>query len=77
MKTNKNIKLIIVINENENLYNELKLFEFFNINNVYYTTYDKLHTNKLYSALFNIDEDKNIYGYNDYGLNKPIYMGKI
>ena len=73
----RTIPLIIVCEDEERLFHNLKLYDLINVDNVYFTTLKRLETLKFNEALFRITTDGNIFHYEDNGLTKRVYEKKI
>ena len=75
--TKNTLTLIVVVQDMKKLYNELKLFNLFDVENVVFTTYDRLNKIDFLNTLFTLDENGNVYEFLDYKLEKRVYKEKI
>lgn len=75
--TKNTLTLIVIVQDMKKLYNELKLFNLFDVENVVFTTYDRLNNIDFLNTLFTLDENGNVYEFLDYKLEKRVYKEKI
>lgn len=68
-KFNRDITYVIVAESEESLFNDLKITDSVVVNNVYFTTFERLKTKPFHQALFQFDFLGNIYYFKDSGLN--------
>lgn len=68
-KFNRDITYIIVAESEEKLFSDLKITDSIVVNNVFFTTFERLKTKPFHQALFQFDFLGNIYGFVDRGLN--------
>ncbi|EOU1989322.1 hypothetical protein C4D27_11210 [Clostridium perfringens] len=69
----RDISYIILVNDINNLYSDLKTVDLTDIKDVYFTTLERLQKRPLYEALFQIDSMGNLYHFKNYGLQGRIF----
>ena len=65
---------IIITDDLEHLYQDLKLFKLDRLNNIYYTTISNLQSNIFPHALYQFDYNGELYTFEDSGLIKRKYL---
>ena len=77
-KFKRSIPLIVVVDSEKSIFNNLKLFNLFNTENVYYTTNERLERKeKLNEAIFNISNVGDIFHFEDSELQKRVFERTI
>lgn len=68
-KLKRKLSYIIVVDSEESIYRDLKIVDLLIVDNVYYTTLDRLKNRKFSNALFQFDFLGNVHSFKDNGLN--------
>lgn len=70
---NREISYIIVAQSEEQIYRDLKVMDLLVVNNIFYTTYERLKSKPLHQALFQFDFLGNLYSFIDSGLDERTF----
>lgn len=76
-KLKQSINLVIIVQNEETMLHDLKLFDMFEIKNVFLTTYDRLKNKPFYEALFTIDSNGNVFTFTNLGLSQTVFERQI
>lgn len=72
-KLKRKLSYIIVVSSENELYRDLNILDMKLIDNVYYTTLERLQTRTFPEALFQFDSRGNVYHFIDHGLQNRLY----
>lgn len=69
----RDICYLILVNDIQSLYNDLKVVDLIGIKGVYFTTIERLKTKPFYEAIFQIDSLGNLHHFANFGLRERIF----
>lgn len=69
----RDIAYLILVNDIDTLYNDLKVVDLIGVRGVYFTTLNRLKNKPFYEAIFQIDSLGNLHHFSNYGLNERIF----
>lgn len=72
-KYKREVSYVIVAESAEQLYRDLKIMDLLVVNNIYYTTYDRIKSRPLHEAIFQFDFLGNIYYFENSGLEERVF----
>lgn len=77
IKMNRTIPYIVVAKDEQVLYKDLLVTDIKNLENIFFTTVERLEKKDLHDALFQIDPQGNIYHFKNDGLTERVYETNI
>lgn len=77
IKMNRTIPYIVVAKDEQVLYKDLLVTDIKNLENIFFTTVDRLEKKDFHNALFQIDPQGNIYHFKNDGLTERVYETNI
>lgn len=69
----RELAYVIICNDEEQAYRDLKLIDMIGLSNVYFTTHDRIEKLSFHEALFQYDEMGNLYTFANSGLTERIF----
>lgn len=69
----RDICYLVLVNDIDSLYNDLKVVDLIGVKGVYFTTLDRLKTKPFYEAIFQIDSLGNLHHFANFGLRERIF----
>lgn len=69
----RNIEYIVLVEDEEIMYYDLKIVDLIGIKNVYFTTIDRLEKRPFYEALFQYDSLGNVHHFTNNGLKERVF----
>lgn len=77
LKMNRNIPYIIVAKDEQMLYKDLLVTDIKNLENIFFTTIERLEKKDFHDAIFQIDTQGNIYHFKNDGLSERVYESNV
>jgi hypothetical protein len=74
---NRNISLIVIGDNEEEIYRDLKIGGLLGTRSIYFTTLERLETKPFYLALFQIDFLGNVHSFKNSGLNETVFETRL
>ena len=76
-KLKRKLSYIVVVDSEETIYRDLRIMDLLVVDNVYYTTIERLKSKKFPEALFQFDFLGNVHSFKNSGLNKKVFEFNI
>lgn len=77
LKMQREIPYIVVASDEQTLYKDLLVTDIKNLENIFFTTVERLERRDFHSALFQIDMQGNLYHFKNDGLSERVYESNV
>lgn len=73
----REVSYVVVAESEEQIYRDLKVMDLLVVNNIFYTTFERMNTRPIHKALFQFDFLGNLYSFVDSGLDERVFEHNI